>query len=161
MGAAANPWTSGVTSPTGTSYGQPIQYQPVAQSQPAEKSSAGRTAAKVVGVIVLILLLLALVPLPLQFSTTMQSYAVNPSYSTIASNCVSVSGSWSTSSGDSVTFAIENSAGTVLYTADAASGSFSFSGGSGPFVAGAYSLLPESVSVSGTCWWPVLNVGLP
>lgn len=134
----------------------------VSRSYASSRPSAGRTLGKIVAAIAVVILFLMLVPLPLPFNTTLQSYAVDVSRSQLASsNCVSVSGSWSTSNGGSVTFAIVNATGTVVYSADASSGSFSFGGFSGPYMAGAYSILPETVQVSGTCWDPVMNIGLP
>jgi hypothetical protein len=125
-------------------------------------SHAGRTFAKVVIAIIVIVILLMVIPLPLPYNATLQSYALDVSRSQLASSsCVSISGSWSTNNGGSVTLGIIDSSGNSVYSADASSGSFSFSASNGPYMVGAYSLLPETVQVSGTCWGPLINVGLP
>jgi hypothetical protein len=115
-----------------------------------------------VGVIVLVILLLMLLPLPLQYSTTLQSSVVSPSYSQIgAANCISISGSWSTTNGGSVTFIVVDNSGGTVYSSDASSGSFSMNASNQPYMVAAMSLFPETVQVSGTCWGPLIQVGLP
>jgi hypothetical protein len=115
-----------------------------------------------VAVIVVIVILLMLIPLPLPFSTTLNTNGLNPAHAQIGStDSVSISGSWSTTDGGSVTFAIVSDSGNTVYSADASSGSFSFNASNPPYTAGAYSVLPETVQISGTSWGPLIPVGLP
>ncbi len=114
------------------------------------------------GVIILIVFLLMVVPLPLQFNTTLQTNGLNPAHAQIGTaDSVSISGTWSTTNGGSVTFAIVSGSGATVYSADASSGTFSFNASNPPYTVGAYSILPESVQISGTSWSPMIAVGLP
>jgi hypothetical protein len=136
--------------------------QPVRAYPTQRKSSAARTFGKVIVAIVVIVVLLMVVPLPLPYNTTLESSVVNPGYSQLgSSDCISISGSWSVASGGSVTLLIVNNNGGNVYDADASSGSFSFNAPSGPYMVGALSVLPEVVQISGTCWGPLIQVGLP
>jgi len=58
--------------------------------------------------------------------------------------------SWHTASGGTVTFSLVNSAGSTIYSQDAASGSDSFSANGNTYTFESYSLFSESTDVSGT-----------
>lgn len=124
--------------------------------------SPGRTVAYILVGIFLLVLLLMIVPLPLPYSTTLESSAITPNGSQVgSSDCVSISGSWSTTDGGSVTLVILDGKSAPVYTADASSGTFSFNASSPPYMVTAVSILPEVVDVSGVCWGPLISVGLP
>jgi len=129
---------------------------------PKPPRSPARTAVIAVSAVVVLILVLMVIPLPLPFNATLQTNALNVGRSQIgSSSSVSLSGSWSTADGGSVTFAIESAGGTTVYSSDAASGSFSFNASDPPYTAAAYSLLPETVQISGTSWSPLIPIGLP
>lgn len=159
--AGADDWLEG--GDASSEYGNGwARTPPSSYRDPDERPNSGRSAGKIAAAVIVVFLLLLALPVPLPFGTTLAPNALNISYSQLgSSNCVSISGSWSTTDGGSVSFLIINSANSTMYSADASSGSFSFGGFDGPYVAGAYSLLPETVQVSGICWAPVLNIGLP
>jgi DNA-directed RNA polymerase subunit RPC12/RpoP len=120
-------------------------------------SHAARNIGIVIAVIVIVVLVLYLVPLPQSFSTTLDSSVVTPTGSELTFPQGSqVSGSWQTGDGGSVTLVILNGSGHDVYTADAVSGTFTFSANDPPYVVTAVSLLPETVSISGTFWAPIL-----
>jgi hypothetical protein len=136
------------------------------RQQPSRFEPPGSHAARNVGiaviVVILILFLLMVIPLPIPFSTTVETNALTIAHSEIgSSNCISISGSWSTADGGSVSFAIVSGSGTTVYSADASSGTFSFNATDPPYTVGAYSVLPETVEISGTSWSPLIPVGLP
>lgn len=130
-----------------------------------QTSAQNHTARKVITAVVLvflILFLLMIIPLPLPFSTTLETNGLTIAHSVLGSaDGVSISGSWSTADGGSVSLAIINGNGATVYSADASSGSFSFNATDPPYTAGAYSILPETVQISGTDWSPLIQVGLP
>jgi hypothetical protein len=111
---------------------------------------------------VIILLLLMFIPLPLPYNATLQTNILNLAHSQIGStDSISVSGSWSTTDGGSVTFTIVSANGSTAYTADASSGSFSFGETDPPYTVGVYALLPETVTISGISWGPLIPIGVP
>lgn len=100
--------------------------------------------------------------MPIPYTDSFQSYLVNPQASPLGFPAsVSISGSWSTATGNSVSLEILASNGSAAYRADASSGSFSLSFAGEPYTIEAYSVLPETVTVTGTSWSPIVNVGVP
>jgi len=129
---------------------------------PQQDGRVARKIATVVAVIVVAIILLMVVPLPIPWSVTLESSAVSPNGATIGdTDGISLSGSWSTTDGGSVTLVILNGHGLTVYSADASSGSFSLNASDPPYVATALSIFPETVQISGTCWAPIIPVGLP
>jgi hypothetical protein len=102
------------------------------------------------------------VPAPNGFSSSLATNGLSPQSTPLApSDAISVSGSWSTTSGGSVTVTILASGGVSVYTSDSSSGTFSLNSSGAPFLFEAYSILPEDVQVSGTYWAPWVNIGAP
>jgi hypothetical protein len=169
-GASPSPPPPTTSSPDGQPWAAPPTTAPSPSTRPEdedgtvrrEQSTVGRKVAIGVGVIVLILFLLMLVPAPNQFSSSLTTDGLNPQATPLApSDAISVSGSWSTTTGGSVTVSIVDSGGLSVYTSDSSSGTFSLNSSGAPFVFEAYSILPEDVQVSGTYWAPWINIGVP
>jgi hypothetical protein len=109
-----------------------------------------------------ILVLLMFVPAPNEFSSALATNGLNPQSTQLApSDAISVSGSWSTTNGGSVTVAVVASGGVNVYVSDASSGTFSLNSSGAPFMFEAYSILPEEVQITGTYWAPWINIGAP
>ena len=126
------------------------------------KKEASHWARNLVVGLVLLLLFLLLFPLPIPFNTQFETYAVNPQAAPLGlPGSLSISGSWHTNNGGSVALAIVNGNDSTVYSADASSGSFSLGFAGEPYKIEAYSVFPETVTVNGTAWSPLLNVGLP
>ena len=123
-------------------------------------SSQSRTVVTVVIVIVVLLVIvvaLAIIPFPHGYSYTLSSSALNNGVATLSVPAGSqVTGSWSTSSGGSITLTITDELGNTVYSADAASGSFSFTGSNSPYTFTASSLLSEDTSISGSYASPLI-----
>ncbi len=148
---------------TPSSGGPTTSWPVVLPSRPKKPpKSTARQVATAVAVLVVVLLLLMLVPLPLPYQDQFQTWAFQPAYSPLGlPNSVSVSGSWSTNGGGSVAFAIVDLHGKTVYAATGSSGSFSLNWSGQPYAVAAYALFPTTVTVSGTSWSPLINVGLP
>ena len=150
--------TPGVTSPSTTV----IQHVYV-PAPPPKKSHAGAIAAVVI--IVLLLVFLFLIPVPTSFSrsvSTVNAFSVfssDPSayasYINITLSGSAVSGSFSVASGQPVAFYVVNGSGAQVFTLTAGSGTFSFTASSGPYAFLAVSLLPDTVSITGTVSQPL------
>jgi hypothetical protein len=109
-----------------------------------------------------VFLLLMFLPLPNEYSASLATDGLNPQTTQLApSDAISVSGSWSTIGGGSVTVAIVASGGVSVYASDASSGTFSLYSSGAPYMFEAYSILPEDVQISGTYWAPWINIGIP
>jgi hypothetical protein len=130
-------------------------YQPIVVSTPS--SHTGRNVGVVIAILFLILVVALIVPVPHNFSENFSTglLSVGGASLTVPDGS-SVQGSWSTNNGGSVTFQISDANGHVVYTADAASGSFGFSATNPPYVFAASAFFSESVSVTGTYTAPLL-----
>jgi hypothetical protein len=104
----------------------------------------------IVGVILAVIIIVVLVeiPLPHPFIMNFTCSGLSPGSSTRSFPSGSpVSGSWSTVSGGSVTFAILNGNDEPIYSATNDTGSFSFTASNSPYTFGADCSNTENVSV--------------
>jgi hypothetical protein len=118
----------------------------------------------VAGIVVLAtvaaVLALALIPIPHSFSESLSTGPLGKSQASFGPPAGSgVSGSWSTE-GVAAHLQIADSAGLVIYSANASSGSFEFTAASPPYTFSVYSLPPafvfQPVNVSGSASYPIL-----
>lgn len=112
-------------------------------------------------IVMLLVLFLALMPLPTSYTrqvatVTLFTYQNTPAYDSsypgyldLVANS-SVSGTWSSSNGQPVTFMLLSNCGANVVNVLAASGSFAFVGSCPPYYIIAVSALPGSVTVTGT-----------
>jgi hypothetical protein len=114
----------------------------------------------IIVVVIVVAILVALLTIPI---STSYSFQFSSSFSVTAGATLSpptgahVSGTFSTVSGDSVTFQITGSNNnSVVYSTDSNYGSFSFTASNPPYTFSASSLFPESVHVSGHYTAPYL-----
>lgn len=139
-----------------------IQHVYVPAPTPRKKSHAGVIVA---AIIVILLLFLFLIPVPTSFSRDVSSVnafsvfsndpAAYASYLNITLPGSAVSGSFTVSSGQPVAFFVVNSSGGEVFTLTAGSGTFSFTASSGSYAFVAVSLLPDTVSVTGSVSQPL------
>jgi hypothetical protein len=103
--------------------------------------------------LVLIGLVFFVIPLPIPFSGSFQTASLGGGggmYSSSFTNGSSVSGSWSASSTQPVALVIVSASGAHVFAGDGASGSFQFTSNGGSYEFAGTSLVPETVSVSGS-----------
>ena len=153
------PEAPGVASPPTTV----IQHVYVPAPTPKKKSHAG---AIIAAIIVILLLFLFLIPIPTSFTrdvSTVNALSVfsnDPSaYAGVLNITLpgcAVTGSFSVSSGQPVVFYVVNSSGAQIVTLTAGSGTFSFTAASGEYAFVAVSLLPDTVSITGSVSQPVM-----
>ncbi len=121
---------------------------------PAPKAHTGRNLAiglVVVVVVLIVVLAVAATPLPHPFSAQLDTGAFNaPTWQLDPPAGSTVSGAFSTESGGSVTFGIVDGGGSPIYSADSASGSFSFTAAEPPYTFSAYSIIPQYVKITGS-----------
>jgi hypothetical protein len=139
-----------------------IQHVYVPASEP-KKSHAGAIVAVVI--IVVLLLFLFVIPLPTSFSrdvstvSALSVFSNDPSaYAGVINITLpgsAVSGSYTVSSGQPVAFYVVNSSGAQIFTLTAGSGTFSFTASPGSYAFLAVSLLPDTVSITGSVSQPL------
>jgi len=139
--------------------GSPIpwrgDYQPI--YAPPERSRAGRNVTIVLGVLVAIVVVFAVLPLPHPFSYQLFSTTTTaPTASFDLPTGSPVSGQFSTAGGGRVTFSIADRLGQTVYSDDASDGDFSFTASDPPYTMGAYSPVPETLTVWGQWTAPYL-----
>lgn len=116
--------------------------------------------------VVLVLLFLFVIPVPTSFTRTVSTITLFSVFSNdpsayagvinVTINGSAVSGSFTTSLGQPVAFSVVDSAGVAVFSITAGSGTFSFAAGPGPYAFVAVSLIPDTVSVSGTVDQPLI-----
>jgi hypothetical protein len=111
----------------------------------------------VAGVVGVVLLVLAVVPVPHSFNEQLTSAFLSPGTASLSVPVGSpVNGVWATASGGSVTFAITDANGQVVYSSTGAAGSFSFQAVAPPYVVSTGSFASETVHVAGSYSAPLI-----
>jgi hypothetical protein len=126
---------------------------------PPKRSHPVRNVVVIV-VVVVVVVLVALLAIPI---STPYSYSVTATYSTNGVATLSppsgakVSGTFTTTDGDSVTFEILDSGHSTVYSDDASYGSFSFTASNPPYTFEAITtILSHTVDISGHYTAPLL-----
>lgn len=132
---------------------------PAPESAPPKRRHLARNLVVIV-VVVVVVVLVALLAIPI---STSYSYAVTATFSTNGVATLSppsgakVSGTFTTTDGDPVTFEILDSGHSTVYSADASYGTFSFTASDPPYTFEAITtILSHTVDVSGHYTAPIL-----
>lgn len=142
---------------TGQAASGPLPRVPPPTVAPPSGSRSGFYALIIVLVVVIVIVgLLAVIPVSVSYSEELHSSLGSNGTATLSPSQNShVSGSWLTASGQPVTFQITDATGGVLYTAYAASGSFTFTVDSPFYTFTSVSNGPQTVSLTGAYTSPV------
>jgi hypothetical protein len=125
--------------------------------RPNDGSRAAHLAGLVVAAIIVGLLVMFVVPVPSSFRATVPTSST-PAIGTWVNftSGAQVSGSWTSSSGQPVTFLITNAAGARVFSSLAGSGRFTFVATDSSYSFLAISSVPSTVAVAGTSTGPLL-----
>jgi uncharacterized membrane protein YfcA len=123
----------------------------------APPKHTARNATVAIVIVVFLLIGVFVIPIPISFSMSVPS-SLTPTggvWHNFTSNA-QVSGTWSSNTGQPVTLIVMNSAGVHVSSSIGGSGTFQFVASNSPYAFVAVSLVPDTVSVSGTSTGPLL-----